>query len=297
MANSPAVVIDLSSARWPGEEGPAGGSTLSDAELADLEQVMAEVDAEFGGTDNGKLSDAELADLLAAAEADAGPEPATADAFTEFDRAFSARISADAARQDAISAAIVEDTMHPARRDEDRMARIVARAADGVYSGLAMSNGGYEAAVELAVATGKGTCGTPDEFGRCSSRYHELDCQHSTGTDWQASGPPRTGYETALANLGAAAAATPAGPVWGDDDAQYPVPPRTLELAHELDTDWGLADGDPFAAPSHADLLRAPGAPVTVRDSLLSGMGYEVPRQQMPSYPGVSELARELGLR
>ena len=38
-------------------------------------------------------------------------------------------------REDASAAAMVEDTLHPARRDEDRMARIIARAGQGVYSG------------------------------------------------------------------------------------------------------------------------------------------------------------------
>ena len=86
----------------------------------------------------------------------------------------------------------MEDTLHPARQMEDKIARAMDRAAAGVYDsppGYALAN--EQAAIELAVQSGQGMCGLPDAMGRCSSRYHALDCHHGQGVDWLASGPPR----------------------------------------------------------------------------------------------------------
>jgi hypothetical protein len=288
--DGPAIVIDLSASRWPGEAAMelAALDTLSDAELADLEQAISEADAEFG----------ELEALLQAAVADAG--------FTEFDTAFNARAAADAARQDAIAAAIVEDTMHPARRDEDRMARLMQRAADGVYdTDPALTFANESRAMELAVASGQAPCGPTDEFGRCSARYHQLDCHHGQTVDWLASGPPRRTYENSLRawsnsiNL----AGTPVS-VYDDPDdpdaAPSVIPQRTVELAHELASDWGLLDDTPGRpdVTSAMDLLR-PETPLTAYDSLAEPIGAPL-RDGGPSvlgYPGISELARDLGLK
>jgi hypothetical protein len=71
MSNSPAIVIDLSCARWPGEpamELAAPDGTLSDAEMAELTDAITETDAEL---------EAMVPD------------------FTEFDAAFTARAQAD----------------------------------------------------------------------------------------------------------------------------------------------------------------------------------------------------------
>ena len=122
-----------SSYSFAGEPAPAASTaTLNDRELAELIDAMAEADAEGYG-DGGELSDAEFNALMAAAEGDDMQH----DAFTEFDAAFSARQQADADRQDAISAALVEDALHPATRAEDKIARIMHRAAQGVYDGRA----------------------------------------------------------------------------------------------------------------------------------------------------------------
>ena len=65
------------------------------------------------GDGGDELSDAELDALVAAAE---GDQMSQHDAFSEFDRAFSARQAADAAREEARSAAIVRgpDVARPA---------------------------------------------------------------------------------------------------------------------------------------------------------------------------------------
>jgi hypothetical protein len=290
MANAPGLVIDLSAARFPGEDGG-----LSAAELADLEQVMAEVDAELGG---GELSDAELEAIIAAAEADAGP---AAD-FSEFDAAFNARVQADLAREDARAAALVEDVMHPARRDEDRMARLMRRAADGLYDEQQLSFASEAGAVELAVTTGRGLCSVPDEFGRCSARYHNLECAHGQGVDWMAAGPPRATYAASLANLSAGIELA-GGPSYGDPDdgGQHPIPQSTITLAHELASDWGLLDDAPGAPSLTAsmDLLRPDTGPLSGYDSLAEPIGAPL-RDGLPSvpgYPGIRELAQDLGLR
>jgi len=225
------------------------------------------------------------------------------DAFTDFDAAFNARVQADQDRQDAISAAIVEDTMHPARRDEDKVARIMFRAGQGVYSGQQADFTAEAAGVEILLANGgHDPCGPIDDFGRCSARYHDLECGHSQATDWlaQEGGPPRSTYAASFANF-ATGLAIDLAPrrVWDDPDEpeQAPafMPQRTVELAASLADEWGL-HGDAWATPSATDLLRAPGAPVTMADALRQEMGYELPAAERPAYPGVSELRARMGL-
>jgi hypothetical protein len=289
MSNSPQVTIDLSGTRWPGDPGPAltfAGDVLTDAELSDLEQVTAEVDAE---------------ELEALMQQDYGQPD-----FTDFDAAFTAHAQAEQYRSEARAAAIVEDTMNPARRDEDRMARLMHRAADGVYDGLPLSFAAESSAVELAVATGRGLCGTPDEWGRCSARFHDLECAHGQGVDWLASGPHPQTYENSLRSWANSInlARTPTAVYDDPDDIDGPaavIPQGTIELAHELASDLGLDIDAPFiGAPGFDDvssLFRAPGAPVSTADALYEGMGYGSAQPAAPSRPGIRELAERLGLR
>ena len=286
MANASAVVIDLSNYSFAGEPGPAALGTLDE------------------------LSDAELGDLLDAMDEtgllDGEPEPGDgygdgyASAVEEFDSAFNERVAADAAREDARAAAVVEDMMHPARRDEDRMARIISRAQAGVYSGQQLSFAADEAAIELAVATGKGPCGVPDDFGRCSARFHSTDCAHQVSVDWLASGPPAATGEAALANLADRLQLDLSSrSVWGDpddeDEPSYEIPADTIELAHGLADDWGLFGGTPGYPASGP--MQMPAAPTTVYDELLDGAGLGGPAPQQQSWPQISELAKSLGLK
>ena len=63
---------------------------------------------------------------------------------------------------------------------------------------------------------------------------------------------------------------------------------------------WGLDSAAPGGitdtAPGWQDLLRPPGAPVSVQDVLLQDMGYDLPAQDRPAYPGVSEIRARLGI-
>jgi hypothetical protein len=295
-AGGGAIIIDLSGSAFPGEDGPE----LADRELAELLDAVAEAEEELGyGGD-----DAELDELIRAAEADDGEDDMTAyDPYAAFDRAFNDRAAAGQARQDAIDAAIVEDTLRPTRRDEDRMARIVSRAADGVYDGQAGMLGfaAEEAAIDLAFSTGRGPCGVPDEYGRCGSRYHSLECSHAQSVDWAASSPSRSTFENRLATFAdALELATPA--TWGDpddDEPMHPIPSATVELAHQLSHDWGLHGDMPYPAlPSYADLLQPPAGPPDLYAELGGSIGLDVPQQpQAPGYPGVRQLAADLGLR
>ena len=183
-----AITIDLSNYSFAGEPAPGaalpGLDELSDEELADLIDVLDEVGLLDGGYDDGgELDDDELEALMQAAE-DGDP-----DAFSEFGETFSARAQAEQARQDARAAAIVEDTIGPRlRREEDRIARTFSRAAAGVYDGQQLDFASESAAIELAVATGRGNCGPADEYGRCSSRYHDLGCS-ADATAVELTGP------------------------------------------------------------------------------------------------------------
>jgi hypothetical protein len=283
MANSGAITIDLSNLSFSGEPAPAHAAdvSLSPQELDDLISAIAEVDSESYGPD-------------------------FSGAAADFDQAFSARARADAAREDARAAAIVEDVMHPARRDEDRMARIMARAQDGVYDGQQMSFAAEQAAVEITLANGAGPCGPLDPYGRCASRYHDLECGHGQNVDWLASGPPRSTYAASLANFADGLAIDLAPRTVWDDPDDYDQPPvympaRTVELAHQLAHDWGIDQADvpgfPGTTTAFTDLLRPPGRPVAIEDELMAGMGYELPAADRPSYPGVAQLAQDLGLK
>lgn len=85
--------------------------------------------------------------------------------------------------------------------------------------------------------------------------------------------------------------------VWGEPDGDepgYEMPARTVELARELATDWGL-DGDAHPAP--AGLTAYAGPPLSPYDAMYGELGYELPAQPQPSYPGISELAKQMGLK
>ena len=300
------MVIDLSNLSFAGAPAPAAPAedTLTDAELGDLIQAVSEADSE-GYDDSGELSDAELDQLMQAAEAG---ERGQRDSFGEFDAAFTQRAAAEQARQDAISAALVEDTLHPARRDEDRMARIMARAGQGVYDGQqAASFTAEQAGIEVLLSNGgAGPCGPLDDFGRCASRYHELGCAHDVTTDWvaQEGGPPRSSYDAAFSNFASNLNIDLAPRAVFDDPYDYGQPPqympaRTVELAHQLAHDWGLdatAPGFPGETTGFTDLLRPPGAPVSIQEELLADMGYELPAEPRPSYPGISEIRARMGI-
>lgn len=297
LANESAVVIDLSNLSFAGE-APFGG--LSGAELGDLLDAMDEVGLLDGG-DGDELSDAELEALMQAAE---GDDMQQHDAFTEFDAAFTARAQAEQDRQDAISAAVVEDTLHPAHRAEDKLARAMHRAAAGVYDGQQADFTAEAAAVEITLANGgSGPCGVTDSYGRCAERFHQIGCSHDVTTDWMATegGPPRSTYAASFANF-AAGLNIDLAPrqVWDDpDDYDQPpvyMPAATIELASSLADEWGL-HGDAWAGPSYTDVLRSPGAPVTMQEALMADMGYEQPPVERPSYPGVAQLARDMGLK
>jgi hypothetical protein len=348
----------LSSFTFTGEQTAA--DELTDAELAELIDAMNEAEDE----DYGEPA-----------------EPGYAGAAEQFDAAFTAHYAAEQDRQEARAAAIVEDTMFPAKRQEDKIARAMHRASQGVYDGGQADFTAEQAAVELAMVNGGyGPCGTPDEFGRCSSRWHDLSCSHSVSTDWAAlpaesrlatelTGPKgyshgwiREALGSAL-NAGSAtesvargaglplepdglrphqqkiyhlmrasghshsralAVARKAGAaigrglgvgeatrifnqanestVWGDpdsDEPSYEVPASAVELAHELAADWGMFGDVPGLDEVHArpDPMRLPAAPVSVADVLYEGIGYGGPPPEQPGYPGISELARQLGLK
>ena len=284
MANESSVTIDLSNLSFAGQPAPAyADDQLTDAELDQLIDVLAEVEDSY---------DAPEAQM---------PYDDRASAFSEFDQAFTARQAADQAREDARAAALVEDVMHPARRDEDRMARLLRRAADGVYSGQQADFTADEAAVELAVATGHGPCGITDSYGRCAERYHQIGCLHDVSTDWAASGPhPGTGVN-ALSNFADSLELTAPGSYYGDpdDDDQpwRPVPQRTVELAARAGAAMGLFDDHWPTAPA-ADLMRMPAAPVSAYQAMYDEVSFDDPAPQpQMSYPGIRQLAIDLGLR
>ena len=288
MANETSITIDLSSYAFAGEPAPAASASpfegLSDSELADLIDAMDE---------------AGLLDVGSTTPEVPVHDPAYSAAAEQFDAAFSARAAADAAREAARAEFDAMDLIRPAVRSEDKMARIMARASAGLYDGRQADFTAEAASVEILLANGgHGPCGPADEFGRCSSRFHEAGCSHGVGVDWQASSPPRSTGEASLANLADELALdlTPRT-VWGDvdgDEPSYEVPQATIELAHSLATDWNLL-GDGPSRPQ--GLTARAGPPLSTYDAMYAEMGYELPAQPQPSLPGISELARSMGLK
>jgi hypothetical protein len=284
MSSSPAMIIDLSSSSWAGEDAApaAADAELTDAELADLLEV---------------LDDDELEALIQ--DQDGGNGPAL-DALGQFNEVFTNRIAVEQAQAQARADADLADLIRPPKTDEDRLARALGRIQAGVYdtpSGLAFA--AESRAVELAVTTGAGPCGPPDEFGRCSSRYHDLECSHGTGPDWLAeSGAPRATYQASLANLasGYDLSGTVA-PVW--DDADDPdavpraIPAATIELAAALNEHWGLRSDVPSFGWDDLFGEQYLGDPYS---ELAAQAGLDVPQQPQPSYPGISEIRQQLGL-
>jgi hypothetical protein len=269
-------VVDLSNCNWAGEPSPV--------ELAD--------DDDDG---DDELTDAELDDLIdAMAEADAEESAAAYSGLEQFNETFTANWAAEQARDQARQAADLDDLISPARTDEDIVARAIARASAGIYdtsrvSSFASPSGeAIELATELTMATGEGLCGDPDDFGRCSSRYHDLMCVHAVSTDWQASEPPRSTYATALSNFAYSHETGPSPAAYGDGEDAYPIPQGTLELAHQLNQSWGLL-GDTFDGPNRPQ-----------RDAYELAAG-DYPDGLAPELPGgyasIRALAKGMGLR
>ena len=191
--------------------------------------------------------------------------------------------------------------MRPAGRDEDRMARIISRAQDGVYSGQQADFASEAAAVEITLANGgQARAVLPMSTADAAAATTAPTVPTRYGVDWLASGPPRSTGEAALANFTASGLelANP-GSYYGDpdDDDQpwQPVPQHTVELAHQLAADWGLgADAGGLGEATWFTRTRcgSPASPVSVADAVYEGMGYELPSQEQPSYPGIAQLTQ-----
>jgi hypothetical protein len=282
MSNGPQMVFDLSQSSWTGEPGPSYALSgiddeLSPRELAELDQVLAEVEAEAYQEQQ--------------------------DALSEYDETFTAnwaaeqalaQARADADADDAAMAVIRMKSGHT-ESAEARMSRLVSRAVAGTYdtSHAALSHDGDEdRAIELTATTGQGLCGPPDAFGRCSSPQHQAMCLHDISVDWMAAEVPhRDTYAMALSNFmsehddGSTPAAT--FDLSDPDGAAYAIPQRTLELAHRFNIMHGLL-GDTFDGPN---------LPQQDAYKLAAGEdGY--PRPQLPGgYADIRSLAKGMGLR
>jgi len=277
MANGGQVVIDLSGSAWAGEPGPPD-MTLTDAELQEWLEAIDEADAEMALNSGWRDTEAALGD---------------------FSEAFTANWDAEQARELARADAHLEDLTRPVIRAEDRMARAISRIESGIFDTSRVSSFANEdRAIELTATTGQGLCGTPDPFGRCSSRYHDLQCIHAVSTDWQASEPPRSTYETALSNFAAGhdLGGTPAA--YGDGDDSYPIPAATIELASRLNESWGLHTGTGNTRPApDIDELFGPSYAGDPYQAMAAELGLAGEQPQFESYPDVSEIARQMGLR
>jgi hypothetical protein len=136
-----------------------------------------------------------------------------------------------------------------------------------------------------------------------SGKFPRLGCSHPGGADPQ----PGASYEAALANIGYEGSLELAGgtpvPVWDDDSDDpyalvHPLPQQTVELAAGI-ADWSGLHGDTPAwfQPGYADPLGYASMPQSTYDALAEPIGYAAPPERTVAYPGISELARGLGLK
>ena len=70
------------------------------------------------------------------------------------------------------------------------------------------------------------------------------------------------------------------------------MPASTVELAAGLADDWF---GPSHPAPAGLTAYASP--PLTPYDAMYGELGYELPPQPQPGYPGISELAKQMGLK
>ena len=109
---------------------PASYATLTPGELSDFIEAVTEADAEL--REPQPVSDAVLEEALPGDDDGADP-------FTGYTAAHDAAYAATQARQDARDTAILQDALHPARRDEDRVARGIQRAGCSASWRIAVS--------------------------------------------------------------------------------------------------------------------------------------------------------------
>ncbi len=278
LANETSITIDLSNLSFSGEPAPAyADDQLTDAELNDFIDAVAEAEEEAGTMPY---------------------DPEYAAAAQEFDAAFTQRAQAQAQREQARQEFELLDVARPAIRAEDKVARVMARAEAGLYGGQEYGFSASAGAGEILLANGgHGPCSPPDEFGRCSGRYHSLDCSASQAVEWTFSNPPASTGQAALANFADRMALNLSNrTVWGDpddpDDPGYEVPQRTIELAAALNDEW--FGGESHLAPAGMRAYASP--PLSTQDALLQDMGYELPAQPQPVYPGIKEIRAQLGI-
>jgi hypothetical protein len=277
------MIIDLSQASFPGDEPDC--DEMTDEKLADLLDSLDDED------DDEELSDAELEELLAEVNSltdselaqleDEAADGGVMEAIGQFSNAFSNRMQSIAL---AHAEADAEDLVSPAVRDEDRLARSLARISQSTYRSQEFASAQLSA-IELGM-TLAGTCAPPDALGGCSARYHALGCTSGSGDHIELAG-----YGAALEGL-SLALHDPAR----EKDGIVQVPSATLELASALNESWGLHGSTPTGWD---DLLSAPGGRDAYGD-LARELGRPDLAQPVPDYDGyppVSDLARSLGLK
>jgi hypothetical protein len=295
------MIIDLSAAAFPGDEPPADADELTDEELeelldglddddlADLDDGEELSDEELAALVDG-FTDAELAEMEAEAEADleGGYADDTAAALTEYANTFSNVYATSQNRELARAEADLAELASPARTSEDILARALSRVGQGTYvSSYGLSN--QRLAVELANSSG--LCAPPDALGGCSARYHALGCR-----DHQGDHVELANYDAALEGLSMSLS----GP-GREDDGIVQIPFGAIELAHALNEGWGLHSGataygydpaaeDLFSTSRQADAYAAMAAELGHPELV-------APQPQPGDYPGIGELARELGLK
>jgi hypothetical protein len=290
MAGDASIVIDLSQASWLGGDaddltdqeledlmdamGDQGdGTELSDAEL---EELMAELDG---------MSDGELAQLEA--EADGGTAAPDYTDAAQFATAFSNQYAATAQERQA---ADVYDLAHPLRRDEDVLARSLARLTSGTHAAQEFSNPGG-AAIELAARSIAGTCGPVDAVsGLCMNMGHQPGCAGYAGIDGAREVGLAALYDDddVISRMSHELAGTP----WRRSQV---FSPGTIELAREV----GEMTPDLGAfreTPDWQDLLSGTTGSGDPYADLMYEMGLAELVPQHDGIPDVSGLRRDLGL-
>jgi hypothetical protein len=256
----------------------SGGDDLAglhptDWERAQLDEVLAELDEEDlavleGGEDSELAAPADRWSLVDLST------PGGIELAEEADDLVSESYSIEAARL----AEDEDDRQSRATRRpswEARVSRALHRLEFGEYLPPPLLRDGQARGADGQFHV---TCSEPDDFGRCSGRFHDLHCHVNT---------------EAAASTGNAREAE----AWRDSLTSHPT---SAEVVAAVRGARAAQLANPVA-PQHRDWddLLSPEPDPQLEDrmlQLMAGDGQPPPRERLPM-PPVGDLARELGLR
>jgi hypothetical protein len=250
------------------EDDMLEGLNPTDSERLEFYRALDELEAEEAGVPYDAYADPDP-------DEDYGPWDDSADDQAAQLRAIGEQLDQTYSLDSQRAAEDITDQLEKRPSAEAKIARGLRRIEAGTYLPPAQLRAARDAGGRWASA-----CGEPDEFGRCSSRFHAADC-HVIAQEAAATGSADEARSWAATLRGYT-------PTTGPGTAE------ALGLASP-----GPHPGEP--GDTWASLLRPepePGAWGDTYARALAELRMEAaPRQPREPLPDVSELSRQMGLR